>query len=205
MGKDMIKNIVFDIGNVLADFRWEGFLEDKGFDRSMVERIGKASVNSSYWHEFDRGIMSFDEIFNGFVSNDPEIEKELHKAFDDFKGIVTKRDYSIPWIESIKAAGYKTFYLSNYPERIYNDCREALDFTDHCNGGILSFMEKKVKPDHDFYRLLTDRYGLIPEECVFMDDLEANVKAATECGFNAFVFTDKKSAEESLKKLGVMI
>ena len=121
----MIRNIVFDIGNVLADFRWAEFLADKGFDAEMVERIGKASVNDGYWHEFDRGVMTYDEIFAGFVSNDPGIEAELHKAYDDFSGIVTKRDYSIPWIESLKAAGYRVYYLSNYPERIYTDCREA--------------------------------------------------------------------------------
>ena len=201
----MIRNIVFDIGNVLADFRWEGFLADKGFDENMVRRIGKASVNDGYWHEFDRGVMTYDEIFAGFVSNDPGIEAELHKAYDDFSGIVTKRDYSIPWIESIKAAGYRVYYLSNYPERIYSDCREALDFTDHCNGGILSFQEKVVKPDREMYELLLTRYSLVPEECVFMDDLEPNVKAARECGFNAFVFTTKDEAEEELRKLGVRI
>ena len=202
---NMIRNIVFDIGNVLADFRWAEFLADKGFDAEMVERIGKASVNDAYWHEFDRGIMSYDEIFAGFVSNDPVIEAELHQAFDDFYGIVTKRDYSIPWIESFKAAGYRVYYLSNYPERIYQDCREALDFTDHCNGGILSFQDKMVKPDREMYELLLSRYGLVAEECVFMDDLEPNVKAATECGFNAFVFTDKAAAEEELRNLGVNI
>lgn len=29
----MIRNIIFDIGNVLTDYRWEGFLADKGFVR----------------------------------------------------------------------------------------------------------------------------------------------------------------------------
>ena len=32
----MIRNIIFDIGNVLADFRWREFLRDKGFDRDMT-------------------------------------------------------------------------------------------------------------------------------------------------------------------------
>ena len=40
----MIKNIVFDIGNVLTDFRWKEFLQDKGMDETMIKRIAKASV-----------------------------------------------------------------------------------------------------------------------------------------------------------------
>lgn len=42
----MIKNIIFDIGNVLADFRWKEFLQNKGFDEKMVARIANASVLS---------------------------------------------------------------------------------------------------------------------------------------------------------------
>ena len=49
----MIKNIVFDIGNVLTDFRYRGFLKDKGLDDAMIERVEKCTVNTSYWHEFD--------------------------------------------------------------------------------------------------------------------------------------------------------
>ena len=40
----MIRNIIFDIGNVLTDYRWEGFLVDKGFDAEMIQKIAKASV-----------------------------------------------------------------------------------------------------------------------------------------------------------------
>ena len=54
----MIKNIIFDIGNVLSDFRWREFLLDKGFDKDMVERIGNASVLTDSWYEFDKGVLS---------------------------------------------------------------------------------------------------------------------------------------------------
>ena len=48
----MIRNIIFDIGNVLTDYRWEGFLADKGFDAEMIQKIAKASVMhrmNRYW------------------------------------------------------------------------------------------------------------------------------------------------------------
>ena len=51
----MIRNVIFDIGNVLTDFRWKGFLEDKGFDEEMVARIARASVLTPFWNEADRG------------------------------------------------------------------------------------------------------------------------------------------------------
>ena len=63
----MIKNVIFDIGNVLTDFRWKEFLEDKGFQGEMLERIAKASVLSPVWPELDRGVWSFDEVMAGFI------------------------------------------------------------------------------------------------------------------------------------------
>ena len=52
----MIRNIVFDIGGVLADFRLMEFLTEKGFDGPMIKRILRASVMSPYWETYGKGI-----------------------------------------------------------------------------------------------------------------------------------------------------
>ena len=59
----MIRNVVFDIGNVLTDFRWKEFLQDKGFDEAMIKRIAQASVLSPFWNEFDRGEWDADKTY----------------------------------------------------------------------------------------------------------------------------------------------
>ena len=45
----MIRNIIFDIGNVLTDYRWEGFLADKGFDAEMIQKIAVPGRMNRYW------------------------------------------------------------------------------------------------------------------------------------------------------------
>ena len=102
-----IDTVVFDIGNVLADFSWREFLKDKGYSDEEVERIGKASVLSDDWNQIDLGILPIEEIIARFVENDPEIKEDLEKVYSDFKKIVTKRDNAIPWIKALKKAGYK--------------------------------------------------------------------------------------------------
>ena len=72
----MIRNIIFDIGNVLTDFRWKGFLQDKGFDEAMIMRIAKVSFMSPLWNEVDRGVWETDKLMQEFVRMDPEIEAE---------------------------------------------------------------------------------------------------------------------------------
>lgn len=199
----MIRNIIFDIGNVLTNFRWKEFLKDKGFDEEMIRRIAKASVESPLWKEVDRGVWDQEKLIREFIKLDPEIEAELILAYDVICGMVTPRAYAIPWIKELKEKGYGVYYLSNFSDKAYVECADALKFIPYTDGGILSYRERMVKPEPEIYRLLLERYGLKAEECVFLDDMEVNVEAARKEGFAGIVFETKEQAEEELARLGV--
>lgn len=197
----MIRNIIFDIGNVLTDFRWKEFLRDKGFDEAMIRRIGRASVENPVWKEFDRGTWSEEELMRVFVANDPEIERELHEAYDDIRGMVTARDYAISWVQELKAKGYHVYYLSNFSKKAEEECSDALTFIPYTDGGILSWKDKLIKPDPEIYRLLLKRYDLNAQECVFVDDLPENVEGAVRQGFHGIVFESMEQTKGELEKL----
>ncbi len=199
----MIRNIVFDIGNVLTDFRWKDFLRDKGFDEQMIGRIAKASVESPLWKEYDRGEMESEELLREFIKQDPQIEEELHRAYDDIHGIVTPRDYAIPWVRELKEKGYGVYYLSNFSDKAYDECADSLAFIPYTDGGILSFQDKVVKPEPQIYLLLLERFGLKAEECVFLDDTPENIEAAKALGFYGIVFRSREQALAELAELGV--
>ncbi len=199
----MIRNIIFDIGNVLTDFSWRKFLQKKGFHEAMVERIAKASVQSPAWNEIDRGVWSLEELMQAFIARDPEIEEELRRAYANVTGMVTRRDYAIPWIQELQAKGYRVYYLSNFSEKAYEDCADALDFLPYTDGGILSYQEKVVKPEPEIYKRLLTRYSLKEEESVFLDDTPGNVEAARALGLYGICFQTKEQAEEELRGLGV--
>lgn len=199
----MIRNVIFDIGNVLTDFRWEQFLRDKGFDEAMIGRIARASVLSPFWGEFDRGEWDAEKLMREFVKLDPEIEDELYRAYGNVRGMVVKRDYAIPWIRELKDKGLGVYYLSNFSYKAYVDCIDALDFIPYTDGGILSYRDRVIKPGEEIYRLLLSRYQLKAQECVFLDDTTANVDAAKKLGFAGIVFRTKEQAQEELRALGV--
>ena len=67
----------------------------------------------------------------------------------------------------------------------------------------MSFRDKVVKPEPEIYQLLIDRYQLIPQECVFLDDTPKNLVAAEAFGIHTIHFTDREKAITELKKLGV--
>ena len=197
----MIKNIIFDIGNVLTDFRWRDFLRDKGFDDAMIGRIAKASVENPLWKEFDRGELAGEELMQAFINADPEIEEELHKAYDNIHGMMTIRDYAIPWVQELKAKGYKVWYLSNFSEKTEIECADSIAFIPYMDGGILSWKDKVIKPDPKIYQLMLERFGLVAQECVFVDDLPENVHGAVNEGIHGIVFGTREQVVEDLKKV----
>ena len=199
----MIRTVIFDIGNVLAGFEWKAFFHKFGFSDEILQRIGKATVGSSDWAEYDRGALTDEEVIERFVKNDPGIGKEIRESLADIHGMLLRYDYAVPWIKELKEKGYQVLVLSNFASRAYEDCKEVLDFLDYVDGGILSYREKVIKPEPEIYQLLIDRYRLIPEECVFLDDTEKNLTAAAEFGIHVIHFENREQAVEELKELGV--
>lgn len=199
----MIRTIIFDIGNVLAGFDWRSFYENQGYDPEMVERLARATVNSDDWKEYDRGCVSDEGMIELFVENDPGIEVQIRSALEDFHGLVTHYDYAIPWISELKKKGYQVLVLSNFSDKALRECWHALDFLPYVDGGILSFKDKLIKPMPEIYHLILSRYHLKAEECVFLDDTQANVDGARAVGMHSFRFVDRQQARAELKKLGV--
>lgn len=200
---NMIKNIIFDIGNVLADFRWRAFLQEKGFSEAMINRIAAATVEHPVWSELDRGAWSEEQLMEAFVANDPEIEREIREAFGNMSGMVTLRDYALDWVKELKAKGYGVYYLSNFGKKVEAECADSLAFLPLMDGGILSYQDQLIKPDAAIYELLLNRYDLRAEECVFLDDTQKNVDGAENCGIHGICFQTKQQAQEELRKLGV--
>ena len=199
----MIRNIVFDIGGVLADFRLMEFLTEKGFDVPMIKRILKASVMSPYWGSFERGELTEEETLRGFASLDPENEGNLRTAFSNIEGMLTMRQYAIPLVKALKESGLRVYYLSNYSKKAYDECAGSLEFMPYMDGGLVSFLAGRTKPDPEMYRMFLLKYGLRADECVFIDDTEENVEAAKALGFSGIVFRDYEDLLRALSDLGL--
>ena len=183
----MIKTVIFDIGNVLTDFAWQEMYREKGLGGEIFERVSKATVQSKYWCELDRGVMTYEEVMDKFVSLDKEMENEIRRVLADTHGIVTGRAYATPWVCSLKKMGLNVYVLSN--------------FSDYTDGGIISYKEHLIKPDPAVYNLLLERYGLKAKECVFIDDLQENVDAAVKQGIHGIVFKNYEQAKKALDEM----
>lgn len=198
-----INTIVFDIGNVLADFCWEKHFRHFCDSEEQFLRLAKATVMDDTWNQFDKGALSEEELLQIFIDNDPEMEDLIRRVFENISDTIEPFDYAKFWIRELKEKGYRVLILSNFSEKAYRDCGEKLNFVEEADGAVISYREKLIKPDREIYELLIERYGLIPEECVFIDDKQENIDGAKLMGMHGIVFTTKSTVENELKKLGV--
>lgn len=197
----MIKTIIFDIGNVLVDYSWRSFFEKYNLDKETFRRLSEATVLNEDWNEFDRGVLKTEEVIALLQENDPELSGLIGRVFENLNGLVTRRSYAIPWIEELKARGLTVLVLSNFSEKALQDCTDAMDFLSHVDGGILSYREKVIKPMPEIYERLIRQYDLVPEECVFLDDLQQNLDGAAAFGIHTILFQNREQAGSELEKL----
>ena len=197
----MIKNIVFDIGNVLVAFAWQDYFKGLGIVGDKFDRVVKATVKSEEWNEVDRGAWSEDKILAAFINNDPTVEEEIRKVFINIHDMLIQYEYTKGWIIDLQRKGYKVYCLSNMSHRAVLDCADSLDFLPMLDGYILSCDVKLCKPERKIYQELFNKYSLKPEECIFVDDLKANVNAAKDLGMKGIVFTNVKDVQTEIEKI----
>lgn len=199
----MINTIIFDLGMVLVGYCWREYLESFHYPKEIEEEIANAMFLSKEWNEFDRSLVSDDEILASFIKNRPEREKEIKEVFENIGGVIRKYDYARPWIRELKEKGYKVYYLSNFAKRTFEQAWDIVGFIEETHGGVLSYEIKMVKPEPGIYETLLRKYDIVPENAVFLDDSKGNVEAARKFGLHTIEFTTRDEAIKELKALGI--
>jgi len=182
----MIRNIVFDLGNVLISFRPAEFLEKKGYPEELKNRILSDIFGSQEWLLLDNGDITTAEAINS-ISEKTTLEKALiTRIFDTRTEIFYPVTGNVKILPELKKQGFKLYYISNFPGDIYDEVKDGHDFFEYFDGGIISAEVRISKPDEGIFRIFLEKYRLKPEECLYLDDIEKNVKAAVSAGMKGF-------------------
>ena len=198
----MINTVIFDIGMVLIDFCWRDMLHGFGLEGDDFEKVANATVRNQAWNEFDKGLISVDEIIDIFAKEAPEYRSYIAKIFEDPTKMIAQYDYAKDWIRELKARGYQIYILSNWSEPTYHACLDnELDFLPLVDGAVFSFQEHVIKPDKKIFEIICERYGIHPSEAVFLDDNEANVISSREFGLNTIQFKNYEQGRAELEEL----
>lgn len=202
----MIKNVIFDVGNVLVEFRWRKLMEELGAPTNVQSLFEKNVFGSHWWGELDLGCLEESDVVAHLRRESEPYQKEFDAIWENRSRLVEPYNYTVPWIKHLKQQGLCVYLLSNYPREMFTLHTECgcFPFLDDVDGKVVSGFVRMVKPNADIYLHLIEKYHLNASECVFLDDRKENIQTAVNIGMKGIVFEKYDLAaamlEEYIKK-----
>lgn len=202
----MIRNIVFDMGNVLIRFDPERFMNRYSISEEEKILLRKDVFRSIEWVMLDRGTLDESTAEKMILPRLPEhlrsIARDLIEKWDD---PLLPVDGMLELIQALKDHRYNVYLLSNAASRQHEYWKRA-EASRWMDGTLISADVKLLKPDPQIYRMFLSKFGLKAEECVFIDDTPINVESAIHEDMAGIVFDmDIDSLMQNLRALGVNI
>ena len=201
----MIKNVVFDIGNVFV--RWSPpEVIRRCFDLphdSAENRERTMLLRSPLWLRLNRGEVTGAEAELAYQAEHGLTPQQaaalLFHAMDHQEPV----DGTEAIARRLQAAGYPLFALTDNVREIVAHLKQRYRFWELFDGTVVSAEVGMLKPHEGIFRHLVDTFGLEPAETVFLDDIQANVDGATRVGLHARLFTTAEQCEQDLRALGL--
>ena len=202
----MIKNLVFDFGNVLIEWNPAKILAT--FVEEDRKRIKAAIFDSGFWAQTDTGQLTLEVAIqaaqtlldSSYSATVEAIFTHWYETVDVYHRLQEK---IFEWAQ----LGYGIYILSTTSEIFYAvENAGLLPMTKVLTGKILFYEVGCAKPDKSIYQKLLGQYALQANQCVFIDDLQINLDAAKSLGFETILATSEQqniiAIEELLKKKG---
>lgn len=199
----MIKNFVFDLGNVLVDYNPMRCILKYVRNISDANYIASEVFESDEWQLLDKGEISYERALEIWRERVPErLLASLDLVVENFHLYLPEIKEMTNVVKRLKESGKKVYILSNVGER-YPKIVEGLEVMSYVDGVVLSHEEKMLKPDPDIYRRLFRKFLIDPESCVFIDDSSENVLIAKKFGMAGYIYDgDPEKLVASFENLG---
>lgn len=201
----MIKNIIFDLGNVLVKYSPENFLGK--YVKSENQEVFITNVfKSKEWLELDRGTLSYEDAIEIFSKRVPEEKESIERLFkENISSCISPIKENVEIMRNLKKNGYSVYILSNFHQPAFEYIKENWDFIREFDGDVVSCYYHYIKPERAIYETILNNYNLIPSETIFIDDVEANIKGAKEVNIDGIHLPDFKNLKVLLKDKGIKI
>lgn len=194
--------LVFDIGNVLIGWDPRNLYRRLFADPARMEWFLTEVCNHEWNLEQDRGRL-FGEAVLERIAAFPQFEAEI-RAYDErwpdmISGPIPG---SVRLLEAVRGEGRPNYAITNFSHEKFALAQEMFGFLRGFDGIVVSGDEKVVKPDPAIYRILIERHGLDPSDCIFIDDSPANVAGAGLVGMRGVRFTSPERLLRDLAAAG---
>ena len=202
----MIRNILFDMGNVLIRFDREYFIDRLGVNPEEKQLLLREVFLSVEWVQMDRGSIVEEQAVAQVCRRLPQ---HLHDAAEKLIAMwdrpILPIDGMDELIEELKNSGYGIYLLSNASLR-QHEYWPRIPASRFFDGTIISADEGVMKPDAEYYLRALNRFGLKADECFFVDDVPSNIEGALYCGIPGAIFRgDASLLRKQMRSAGIQI
>ena len=195
----MIKTIIFDLGNVIVSFDHRKTSQRlAGAFAHADDVVYEKAVTSEFARDYSLGRISTGEFI---AAINQEFDGQI--GFEDFyaawnctflpEPIVSER-----LIETLSKK-YKLLILSDTNEMHFDFIRENYPIMNYFDDFVVSHKVNVAKPSAEIFQKAVEISGCLPQECLFIDDLAANVEGARKIGMDAVRFVSPEQLVEDLK------
>ncbi len=199
------RNIIFDLGGVLVHFKPQDLIERAFKDHPEKPWYLLDIIHTPEYAEIDRGTLTPEQAFNQLAQRFPDEPCKEHcniflqQVIDELLPI----EQGVKTLHAVRNKGFNTYILSNLFSLTHQRIA-AYDFLKLFDGAVFSYQVKMIKPQKEIYNHLLTTYNLNAHECLFIDDLEANIKGAQNVGIDGIICKDHDHVVEELKKRGIL-
>lgn len=201
-------NFVFDFGRVLFRWRPETLLREVLPQRATDEASARhwaVQVFQGYggdWGEFDRGTVQPPDLAQRIATRTGLTADEARAVIEAVPAELQPLPDSVALLQRLRAAGRRTFYLSNMPAPYADHLEATHDFVRGFEAGVFSARVGFNKPEPEIFVLAEQRFGVPAQSLLFLDDHAPNIAAAQAAGWQALLFTDAAQATHDLRQAG---
>jgi 2-haloacid dehalogenase len=197
--------VVFDVGNVLYGWDPARFFASRIADGEARSRF-LAESGFMAWHDELDGGRAFAEAAQDLSGRFPDYAELIQAWSDDFGSTITG---PVPGVHEIvaelDARGVPLFAITNFSADFWAPLHEReRAFFSRFRDIVVSGREKLLKPHPALYRLALDRFGLEPNDALFVDDRPINVDGAEAVGMSGHLFTGAADLRRRLEADGLL-
>lgn len=197
----MIKNIIFDLGNVLISWKPSEYYEKKNYPKQRIDILLNEVFKSDEWCQLDNGDISTQEAIEKIALNSSLNRDEIALVFNQRIEILHPIKNNIKLLPLLKKRGFYLYYLSNFSIDLFKEVVSTYEFFKYFDGGIFSADVGLSKPDLRIYNALLDKYLLKSDESLFIDDLNINVQGARESGIASIYLDSPEKLSEYIENI----
>ncbi|CAG9296937.1 HAD family hydrolase [Celerinatantimonas diazotrophica] len=203
MEKLAIKNVIFDIGNVMVRWSPEEIIRLTFGENADIALIRSEVFQNEVWMNYNLGNMTQKQVSASLIQQFGFSSDQMDCFFYYLMTTQIQIFGQQQLLQRIKDAGFGVYALTDNVIDIVNYLKEQYDFWALFDGEVVSDDVHLLKPQPEIYHHLLDTYQLKAQECVFTDDMSRNIRGCEAVGMHGIVFENSAQLEARLHELGL--